>query len=49
MRSAVAGASNLKVPQIPASARADEMALLIAKNTEAAKNKGGSPTACNKN
>jgi len=43
--STVAGASNLKYPVTPASSLAEYMAFLIAKNIEADKNKGGSPTA----
>jgi len=46
MRAAVAGESNLKAPVILLSARAEEIAALMAKNAEAAKNSGGSPTAC---
>lgn len=47
--SAVAGAFNRKCPAIPASRLADPMAFLMAKNTEADKNSGGSPTAWKSN
>ena len=40
-----AGESNLKKSSIPSSLRASFMAFLNAKNTEDAKNNGGSPTA----
>lgn len=43
--STVAGASSLKYPVTPASALAEYKAFLMAKNTEADKNNGGSPTA----
>lgn len=45
MRAAVAGASSVKCSGAPASARAAAIASLIAKNTELARNSGGSPTA----
>jgi hypothetical protein len=46
MRSAVAGELIVKFPVNPDSVLAEWMASLIAKNTLDAKNKGGSPTAC---
>ena len=48
MRSQVAGLSIWKGLLSPASSRAAFMASWMAKNTDAARNNGGSPTACNK-
>jgi hypothetical protein len=45
MRSGVAGESSTNHPVWPASFRAAEMAALMAKRAEAARNRGGSPTA----
>ena len=46
IRSGVAGLSRRKLPWRPASARAAAIASLAAKNTEADRNRGGSPIAC---
>ena len=46
MRSQVAGLSIWKVLVSPASSRDAFMASWMAKNTDAARNNGGSPTAC---
>lgn len=48
IRADVAGASNLKSGEAPVSARAARIASFIAKKAADAKNRGGSPTACNK-
>ena len=48
MRSQVAGLSIWKGLLSPASSRAAFMASWMAKNTDAARNNGGSPTACSK-
>lgn len=45
IRSGVAGLSRGNQPPKPASALADAMASLMAKNTDEARKKGGSPTA----
>ena len=45
MRSQVAGLSIWKILVSPASSRAALMASCMAKNTDTARNKGGSPTA----
>ena len=49
IRSAVAGAFKVNFLESPRSTRADRMASLTAKKTDAAKNKGGSPTALEEN
>jgi len=49
MRSQVAGLSINKGSVSPASLRAAFTASWMAKNTDAARNNGGSPTACNTN
>ena len=46
MRSQVAGLSSLKILVSPRSALAAAMASLMAKKTDAARKRGGSPTAC---
>jgi hypothetical protein len=45
IRAAVAGESSLNVPVKPLSILAAVMASLIAKKTDEARNRGGSPTA----
>lgn len=45
MRAHVAGTSNVNSSATPASMRADFIASLTAKNIDAARNNGGSPTA----
>lgn len=45
IRAHVAGTSNENSAETPASIRADLIASLMAKKTDAAKNSGGSPTA----
>lgn len=47
IRAQDAGASNSNSGETPLSKRADLIASFIAKNTDAARNSGGSPTACN--
>jgi hypothetical protein len=48
IRAAVAGESSLNAPVTPLSILAAVMASLIAKKTDEARNRGGSPTACMK-
>ena len=46
MASQVAGVLSWKGPVMPLSARLARTASLMANSTEAARNRGGSPTAC---